>query len=356
VPVAVAGLVVWGAFVLFGAGGDDEAAPSVTIEDEGAGDGFDRSSTTEPRRHPARPVATTSTTLAGLAGAPVLGQPTGLVVALNDDRGSLLVDLDTGAVERRDGHVVGARPERLLTSLSDGSIEALSAPFLGIQGIEVPVPDEAYPERAWPVAGGYWVLSFSPESSSRVQFVSSSGEVREGPDLSAMSWPAGTTDDHLVLRAPGGTYLVDGDGDVEHLSGGDPIAVSGDVVVVNQCDASLSCGVVAHDVGSGRTQALDLEIRDGTIVAVASDGRVATLDQYLEPYQVAVDGRPVLQIDQGSGGIAWSTDSRWLFVLAGEGQLRILDMAGGRGTFEVDLSPWRATQAWEIFVVSKLDV
>ena len=340
--------VLWG-FLAFAGGSDDEGIPIEDAEDTTTTEAEARTTEAEGRTTASRRAPTTTTTLV-LPGAPLLGEPTGLALAVVGGS-SRVVDLDTGGVTRVFEQVLGATVRGLLVQGQDG-IETWPPPYDGSGSTTIlPFVPDAMFEQIWIVGDGHLVWSmarpddmtgFGPTFS--MSLVDLDGGLLGRFELPAEVWPVGATDHGLVVTGPGGVYLMDADGRAARVSTGDPIGVVGEWIHVTNCDEDLRCQVEVFDE---RGRLVDEQPRLNAPLGwgtAAPDGRVAYIEyrgEFGEESVVTIDGTTVYERSgslPGVGapnGLAWSPDGRWLAIAAQDG-LHVLDTLGDGGEQVID--------------------
>lgn len=331
-------VVVWG-FLILTSGSDD-------------GDGDDRASespedptTTEPkrrteptRRAPRAPRSTTTTV--NLVGqAPLLGEPTGYTVLLQSN-GVQLLDVDSGVLRRLSGTaaIVGAVDGRLLVTNNNGEVEWWPSPYDGTDAEQIDTGD--LNNGAWmdPAGSIIWVWRYDPfEDGASLRALTHDGDVvNEGP-MPGDAYAVGALGDDLLVQAPGGSFLRRPDGSTSLLSTGAPAAVSDGRAVVNRCEDDLQCftevverdgDVVAQYPSTGTTY---YGGPYSTGAPVSPDGNLAqVVGAGNGGGELRIDGDvvpPVAETVDYNGSLAWSPDSRWLFVSTERGGLAAVDAA-----------------------------
>jgi hypothetical protein len=340
----VAGVVaVWVLLALTAGSGDEEPADSArptTTEPE-------RATTTTRRR--ARPAPTT--TIQVVPGAPLLGEPTGLIVLTMSDRGRIL-HLDTGVVELmpRATAVIGSTARGLLVAGPD--LELWPPPYDGSGAVTVTVGTV---DQAWVVADGtqVWTIDGGGSAGVRARLLNLSGSVLLDHPLPVEAWAVGAVDQGLVLSAPGGTFLLDGGGSARRLSTGSALAAGGGRVYVANCDDALRC---EHQALDERGRLVRRWNPGGNAfvgpAAPSPDGRLAyTSNDADGTSSVAVDGVALMELGFGGGqSMAWSPDGRWL-VVSSTDRLHVLDTRGAEEHQILDLEPG-APPPWQLLVVA----
>lgn len=329
-------------FLAFSGRSDDEGIP---IEDaDGTTTTTTEAEARERRTTTSRRGPTTTTTQV-IPGAPLLGEPTGLSLAVVGSSGRV-IDLDTGGVTRLSDQVFGATAGGLLVHVGDG-LATWPPPYDGSSSTTIlPIALGTVIEQVWVVGAGSLVWAMErPESLTAFEpawslsLVDVDGTALGRFELPAEVWPVGATDHGLVVSGPGGVYLLDARGDAERISTGDPFGVVGDQIHVVNCDEELRCNIEVFD-GRGRL----IDERPSPVgpvgwATVARDGRIAQVvfrDQFGERIEVTIDGVAVYESPGslpgggGPGGLAWSPDGRWLAIAARDG-IHVLDTLGDGG-------------------------
>ncbi len=145
---------------------------------------------------------------------------------------------------------------------------------------------------------------------------------------------------YLVVSGIGGVYDAR-PGGLHRLTTGELLAVGPTRWLVVECDTSYRCSTVAIDRSSGARRILGPAISDPSGVAgvISPDGSVAAVlignggpdgfELHLLNLQTGADQAVpgLLPTDEAFTGdaLAWSPDSRWLFVADGTGQIRAVD-------------------------------
>lgn len=340
----VAGVAVVWSFLALTAGPGDEGMPIEEAADTSTTRRARDRATTEPR-------GSTTTTTEVIPGAPLLGEPSGLVLVVVNAAGRV-VDLDTGGVTRLRARAVGVTDRGILVD-DGGTLANWPAPYDGSGATTVfrAGPGIAL-DQLWVVEGGtsVWVVPRSrdpmaPRLAAEGVLVDLAGEVLVRFPLASELWAVGATDHGLVVDGPGGLYLVDAGGEVEQFASGDAGGLAGDRIYASNCDEDLRCFVEVFDGGGRRVGELPSLPTNVGWTATAPDGRLAYVEYGADdglPNRVIVDGEMVYEDDGllpwggGLGGIAWSPDGRWLAIAALDG-VHVLDTLGGTGEHLVDV-------------------
>jgi hypothetical protein len=169
------------------------------------------------------------------------------------------------------------------------------------------------------------------------------GTVLDSVRLPAVSRPIAGTADGLVVSAPGSISLINSDGAKEISSSGDLIASNGRQVARAHCDAAVHCRIVLgtlDDPDQTQTPLAEEDIPAGYFGlptgAYSPDGRWVAIPLY-HLDEVGTLERPwIAVIDTATGAeklrvegpfteafsalpLAWSADSKWLFVASQDG-------------------------------------
>lgn len=150
--------------------------------------------------------------------------------------------------------------------------------------------------------------------------------------------PVGVVGGRAVLSAPGGTFTVSVEGDVDLVSTGSAVAAGGGRIFVSLCDDDLACSVEALTVEGEPVGTVAGTVAMWGPGVVSSQGRLAIPESDERgDVRILVDGEVIAEATRGYvGGLAWSPDGRWLFEM-GDGEVRVHDLAGGAPrTVEVD--------------------
>jgi hypothetical protein len=145
----------------------------------------------------------------------------------------------------------------------------------------------------------------------------------------------------LLVKDTGGVYEARPNG-LQRVTTGVVDASGARRYLVVECDVRHDCATVVVERGSGRRRRLPLTLDPiSTDAAISPDGAVAariTPGGYADPTLHLLDldsGRdtPVpLLLDSAvgqEGGMVWSPDSRWLFVVA-EGRIVVIECRSGQ--------------------------
>jgi hypothetical protein len=308
-----------------------------------------------------------------IAGAPLLGEPSGLKLVFTPSSrglGGRLIDLDTGAITRIEVPVLGVIEQRLLV-LDDGAIALWPAPYDGSGATTITtIPSDRFVQQAWTVDEGsrVWLLlepppdffgQLPPEElqgavpipSRTARLVDLDGRTVAEVDIRSDLDPFGAVDRGVVVAGPGGIYVIEPSGAAQRISTGELVTVAHNRVVALSCDERLQCGTEVLDQQGRR---LELHPITGPVPGgmgsgpgsvsgiVAVDGRVAAiLDRTFESgaYEVEIDGGAPFQV----AGIpianpSWSTDGRWL-VIPLEDRVHVLDTLGGAAPVDIPVGP-----------------
>jgi hypothetical protein len=329
---------VWGVLLVTGGAGQDGAVGVA-----------DRSTTTVPEPVSttiSRPGSTTSTSEV-IAGAPLLGEPSGLRLVWWLGPTGRIVDLDTGAVTALHVEVLGSLQRGLLVE-DLGVLEVWPPPYDGSTAITL-TDELARFDQVYVVGGGtqVWYLRMTvgpagPQATTAV-LVDQDGRVQAEVAVPGHAWVSGAVAGGLVVSAPGGTFVLSPTGASERVATGNVLATTDDRIYTHRCDDLLECEI---EIVDDRGRVLDTrpaQSAPGGGMLPGPDGRIATVVtavQFGAPSQVFVDGVLVLDrgIDPSSGSrsIAWTPDGRWLVVATGDG-VHFIDPSGGRAPILLDI-------------------
>lgn len=169
------------------------------------------------------------------------------------------------------------------------------------------------------------------------------GTVLDSVRLPAVSRPIAGTAEGLVVSAPGSISLVNSDGAKEITSSGDLIASNGRQVARADCDAAVHCLIVLGTLDNPdqtRTPLAEEDIPAGYFGlptgAYSPDGRWVAIPLYHLDEVGTLDRPWIAVIDTVTGTetfrvegpftqafsalpLAWSADSKWLFVASQDG-------------------------------------
>ncbi len=163
----------------------------------------------------------------------------------------------------------------------------------------------------------------------------------------------------ILVSGLGGAYISHG-GPFHRVSTGQVIATGPRALVLYECDDEAHCGPVAWNRVSKTRRRLPagaVAVGPGSIGVTSPDGTKAAIAT--SSNSNAEDAWPVtlfdlrtgqsrtvhVQVSSGVGGaaMAWSPDSRWLFVAGREGKLRAVDSDSGK-VWAVDVPNMYAEQ------------
>lgn len=274
----------------------------------------------------------TSTTVVDLHDqAPLLGEVTGLAVAI-DGQSNVLVGLDDGSVQYF--AVGGGLPFNPVDAALGGM---LTVGDLGVQvwappydGRDFTTLDELGATGA--VAGDTVVWSVDTGTGrARVLRLTAPPGLLGDITLPSGAVVAGAIGDALVVGAPGGTFAIEPDGSSRLLAAGHPLAADGGLALVSRCSGDLACEVHTVDGGGDVVQALPLAGPDPiTAAAVGPGGQVAWIAGHPGAGSVVVDGRTRFPLPAtGVTTLDWSPDGRWLVGSFGRRNLWFLDTVDG---------------------------
>lgn len=221
------------------------------------------------------------------------------------------------------------------TVVPDDQLPRQSTGALGGSGPAFPGPD---PDHLWAPDGG---------SADAMILVGPDG-VPSGTKVAvqapAIAEPDGTG--YLLVRGTGGVYLDRPDGR-RRVTTGDVLAAGPSRWLTLECDDQGACVATVIDRKTGARHARPghgLE-PTGTTGVISPDGAMAAV------YEADDNGRIRLHLiklatgddkqidvplgqDPHQGGMVWSPDSQWLFVVGGGGRLLPIDAATG-ATFDL---------------------
>jgi hypothetical protein len=317
-PLVAVVAVAWGVLAL--AGGvtsSDPPAPPTTLP----APGVDATSPVVPPSTGQVPP-----TVAGGAGVG-RGVRTGLVLVAAGPAPHL-VDLDTGVAVAMDASDVLAVTQRGLLVVTAGGTAIWPPPYDG-QGA-VPFTTGGPVDRAWAVAEGtqLWTVRHELGGGGRLRLLNLAGSVLLDQALPPEANVVGALDRGLVLDAPGGTLLVDGQGRAHLLSTGFPLAVGASSVYVVLCDVVDDAVECRYEILDARGQQLGRSLGRDAFVGPVALGPGPRLAHVMGPdaeRSLAIDGHAVAALGaSGADGMAWSPDGRWL-VASTAGRILVVD-------------------------------
>lgn len=314
---AIVGAVLAGALVLAGVallGGEDDGGAE------------------PPRTTTTAEVATSTLPDGPEPGGPMLGEETGLSIAVSG-QSNVQFDLDTGDAvffELRLADVFGDR----LVLAGDLGVQLFEARRL--LDPDGPPPFTILDERATSDARAgesvIWAVDPSRRRLRALQVAPPAGVLAE-VDL-PVGHPVGVLGDDLVVSAPGGAFLVGLDGVARQLSTGSPVAVGGPLVAVVSCEGDLRCEIQALDATGAVVQSLPLHPEgtggDLTAAAIADDGSMAWILGEPGNGSVVIDGRLAFPLPATAATtLAWSPGGRWLAGASDRDSLWFVDVTTG---------------------------
>jgi hypothetical protein len=152
----------------------------------------------------------------------------------------------------------------------------------------------------------------------------------------------------VLLDGVGGVYLVRSDG-LRRITTGTLLAAGPTGWLTLECDPRYRCSIILRDrSGPARTVTGDT-FGTGSLGGyalggvISPDGTAAAIFEptqgpapVLDLLQLRTVGRRRVEVDVGDGPdqgtLAWSPDSRWLFVLDAAGRLHVVDPVTGTGS------------------------
>jgi Tol biopolymer transport system component len=158
---------------------------------------------------------------------------------------------------------------------------------------------------------------------------------------------------NVLISGTGGMYDASRDG-MRRITSGTLLAAGPTRWLTQECDERYRCAGVVIDRANGHRRSLStpLDAYQPVSGAVSPDGRTAVL---LHPNGRGANNLHLVDLATGAvrltgattssdlaGGsqaLAWSPDSRWLFVTDGNGRLLALDRTGRVTEFEVPVGP-----------------
>jgi len=201
----------------------------------------------------------------------------------------------------------------------------------------------AGPAFPGPRPGQVWVQSGSG-AGTVMSLVTMSGarigpSIRLPPDADYGAVPDGGG--YLAVERNGAAYDVL-PGGLRRVAAGTLAAVGPSAWLVVQCPSARHCVDVVVNPATGTRRILPgraarpgwqpgITSPDGGYAAVPGYGRDQTAILHLINLSTGSDRRVAVALaSQGSPGLAWSPDSRWLFAATGEGALRAIDPRTGQ--------------------------
>ncbi len=220
------------------------------------------------------------------------------LIALNSDGTLLSIPIPTGAVhsiETQEGGMdvgMAVSDSSVLLYAYDGWFAKLVQMWdAGGSTVEVDVGDGIADAVAVPGTDQFIVQPApTPDETPHRLMLYPYGTTRvidRGPiaelDLWKVRFESSTGD--MLIAETGGTYVVGGDDVVRRVSAGDLIAVGQNHFLVRECDATLVCGYVRVDAGSGDR------------VALSSSERLDALGPFDNAAALSPDGSALTYID-----------------------------------------------------------
>lgn len=303
--------------------------------------------------------STTSTSL--LAGAPLLGRPTGwhLVVPGGDGAPTTrVVDLDTGEVSTLRGPVLGpGRPDGVFTRAAGGPVVWRPFPFERATGVELGSADLVLSTPGSDLA---WLVG-PPALPARLVTLAggsvAAATIVRSVDLPPATTAVGITGAGLVVDGAGDAFVLRADG-FHELADGRPVAVLGGEVLVQRCETELRCTIVAVDAETGVSRIVP-GLEGGVVDVVGPahpDGRLmATVADPTFGVLLLGRGTPRPVVPDGTNfgalaGAAWSPDGALLFVPDVDG-VRVVDPFGDGGPREITMLRVRGAGSGQLAVV-----
>ncbi len=335
-----------------GSGSELDAGASTTTSSAGGND--PQSETSRPGRTPTtNPRRSDRTTTTREPHGPYLLVPTGahLLVA---DRGDLVaIDLDTGA-ERLVAEDIGE-------NLYPGSVRVQDGWIVASTDTITAIPVEGGEPRRVGSGGcggfpsaepGHWWIYQCDGPVQELREIRLDDGVGVGTFTPPFPIPvSGDSNAGLVITAPGGVYVADGDGDIRRVSDGSGGVVLGSHVLVTSCNERLECEMLLVDPVTGDSRPVDVPLTagfgfyGGSVASIAGSRFVSvTYDGQGPLVQVIdVESGEVFDLPESSdidrfgfdGVTVLSPDGRWLFWLSG-GTVRAW-LVGGPDVIDLDL-------------------
>ena len=263
------------------------------------------------------------------AGWELFGRGPGAVVRIELARGRItrtaLPALQSGGpvsfVTDAEGALV--RPIDLVTGylIPDGRPARVAPGVFGAGGAAFPGPD---PRHLWVASGGAgdrMVLAGMDGRSTGVPIAVPAGSSQ----LSAIPDQTG----YLLFPGIGGVYDVR-PGRTSRVTAGTVLAVGPTRWLTDECDSQARCRLVVIDRFTGARHALSARPYQGGYPAgvISPDGTVAAVlagspSARIEIINLATGAEHALplriaSVDDGGESMAWSPDSRWLFLAAND--------------------------------------
>ncbi len=317
------------------------------------GDGDERAapaeSTTTSRSRTTTTQRSTTTSPPSTVGQ-LLGEPTGVTLVVQNDRGVDVVDLDTG------------KTRQLLGEFAPPPIAAIPAPHAGVvytiggEARFFPAPfDGRYTvvgEAEWVLRaaepGRVWLVRTTEDGTGAVRAtVDGAVDKTSGLEIPPPAYPVAAVEGGLLVEAFGRIYRMTSDG-ASPVTFGSTVAVSDRWLAVQGCDDALRCGLRLVDLVTGDERVVALP---GALTAGYFTGSFSPDGSNLAVWAQSTSGTPrLLVIDTAAGQAeelpgastsewgnspAWSPDGDWMFWV-GSG-VRAYDMRRGGEPFEIDL-------------------
>ena len=319
IVLVVAGALAW-LVATSGSDGSEDAAPDPTP-------------TATPAPAPSAAPTAVDIEPGPVAAAPVLGEPSGLLVAARGETGVLLIDLDDG--ER---WVIEADP----ATTAGRSMAVLDGELWLVAGDQVVAYDLAARGRATlPVRtvaqDGVELLPLPVPTRTGALIATEASEWRvvqtNGDGFVAVESPVellGAVPEGLLLSPAlaGGVYLLEDDqlalgtaSEPEVVTPGGAVAWSEAGVLAVECDRSMQCRTVLVDLRTGDRSVVPAELPTATSASISElspDGRwylSADPSEMTERVVDLADGGTIEGLVVGSlGAVAFTPDSNWAFL------------------------------------------
>jgi hypothetical protein len=308
--------------VLDGGGTDTSARSTPTTTSSSS------STTASTTRVPvvtAAPTTSTASTLPPL----LLGEPSGVELLVQADRGALIVDLDTGEIRRPDVNLDGFAVARTGGIVLSGPDDRPGATFLAAPYDGTPVPIAPSPVgQVFPsaVEDRVWMVSASGPPFQVFEVAVGREVTTPAFELPGDGYVAGAVDGGVVVAAHGSIFVDRGTDDVTPLGAGEVVATLGRSIAAMACDDAARCSLTIIDARSGRRRAIDVSGGYGQ-AAFSPDGRrlaflagtgMAPPRLMLVDIEARTARDANLPTDNFNGALpVFSADGRWLFSING---------------------------------------
>lgn len=224
-------------------------------------------------------------------------------------------------------------------------------------------------QRAVPTYGdddALWLNDgLSSAVASTAMRVAPDGTVLERVELPAIARPVAGTADGLVVSAPGGISVINADGASEITPAGELVATDGERIAWIDCESGVRCLVMLGTVDDPDQTRIPLDPEDVPAGyfglptgAYSPDGRWLAFPLYRVNASGTLERPRITVVDTATGAevfgvqgpyiqaysalpLAWSPNSRWLFVASRDGMTTWDAGTQESATLDVDIEPPR---------------